>query len=128
MSVERIDTAALRSLREHEDAEFERRRPRSRELLERGRASMPGEVPMSWMTGLYEHATIFPVSGDGAYFEDVDGHRYLDMNQVDIADFIGFAPAPVPRAGARQDIGWRARLWPAPSDHRLPEVAPRIPY
>ena len=65
MSVERLDTAALRSLREHEDTEFVRRRPRSRELLERGRASMPGGVPMSWMTGLYEHATIFPVTGDG---------------------------------------------------------------
>ena len=91
-ALERIDTAKLRSLREHEDAEFVRRRPRSRELLERGRASMPGGVPMSWMTGLYEHATIFPVAGDGAYFEDVDGHRYLDMNQVDIAGFIGFAP------------------------------------
>ena len=98
ISVERIDTAALRSLREHEDAEFVRRRPRSRELLERGRTSMPGGVPMSWMTGLYEHATIFPVAGHGAYFEDVDGHRYLDMNQVDIAGFIGFAPAPVTEA------------------------------
>ncbi|HIE76285.1 MAG TPA: hypothetical protein EYP93_08875, partial [Gammaproteobacteria bacterium] len=50
MSVERIDIAALHSLREYEDAEFVRRRPRSRELLERGRASMPGGVPMSWMT------------------------------------------------------------------------------
>ncbi|MBT5622098.1 MAG: aminotransferase class III-fold pyridoxal phosphate-dependent enzyme, partial [Acidiferrobacteraceae bacterium] len=79
-----------------------RRRPRSRELLERGRASMPGGVPMSWMTGLYEHATIFPVAGDGAYFEDVDGHRYLDMNQVDIAGFLGFAPAPVTEALSTQ--------------------------
>ena len=98
MSVDRIDTARLRVLREHEDAEFVHRRPRSRELLERGRASMPGGVPMSWMTGLYEHATIFPVSGDGACFEDVDGHRYLDMNQVDVAGFLGFAPPPVTEA------------------------------
>ncbi|MEO1848660.1 MAG: hypothetical protein ABGY05_14930, partial [Pseudomonadota bacterium] len=102
MSVERIDIAALHSLREYEDAEFVRRRPRSRELLERGRASMPGGVPMSWMTGLYEHVTIFPVAGDGAYFEDVDGHRYLDMNQVDIAGFLGFAPAPVTEALSAQ--------------------------
>ncbi len=98
MSTERIDRAGLCSLREQEDAEFVRRRPRSRELLERGRASMPGGVPMSWMAGLYEHAAIFPVAGDGAWFEDVDGHRYLDMNQVDIAGFIGFAPAPVTEA------------------------------
>ncbi len=98
MTIERIDSDAVRRLCEAENAEFERQRPRSRELLERGRASMPGGVPMSWMTGLYEHATIFPVAGDGAYFECVDGHRYLDMNQVDIAGFIGFAPAPVTEA------------------------------
>ena len=98
MSVERIDSARLHSLREHEDAEFERMRPRSRALRERGRASMPGGVPMSWMAGLYEHPAIFPVAGDGAWFEDVDGHRYLDMNQVDVAGFIGFAPAPVTEA------------------------------
>ena len=98
MSLDRIDRTRLRALREYEDAEFVRRRPRSRELQERARASMPGGVPMSWMAGLYEHAAIFPVSGDGAYFIDVDGHRYLDMNQVDIAGFIGFAPVPVTEA------------------------------
>ncbi len=63
---------------------------------------MPGGVPMSWMTGLYEHATFFPVSGDGACFEDVDGHRYLDMNQVDVAGFLGFAPPPVTEALSAQ--------------------------
>ena len=67
---------------------------------------MPGGVPMSWMTGLYEHATIFPVSGDGACFEDVDGHHYLDMNQVDVAGFLGFAPPPVTEAlSARAALG-----------------------
>jgi len=98
MPLQRIDTVELRSLREREDAEFIRRRPRSRDLLERAKASMPGGVPMSWMAGLYEHMTIFPVAGEGAYFEDVDGHRYLDMNQVDIAGFLGFAPPPVSEA------------------------------
>ena len=33
-----------------EDAEFERRTPRSRELFERARGSLLGGVPMSWMT------------------------------------------------------------------------------
>lgn len=98
MTLDRLDRPALEALREAEDIAFARRRPRSRALLERGRASMPGGVPMSWMTGLYEHPAIFPVTGDGAYFEDVDGHRYLDMNQVDVAGFIGFAPAPVTEA------------------------------
>jgi glutamate-1-semialdehyde 2,1-aminomutase len=98
MALQRLDQAAIKALREQEDADFARRHPRSHELQERGRASMPNGVPMSWMTGLYEHPTIFPETGIGAYFEDVDGHRYLDMNQVDIAGFLGFAPEPVTRA------------------------------
>jgi len=93
-----IDAAALRSIREREDAEFVRRRPRSRELLERGRACMPSGVPMAWMAGLYGHPPLFVVSGDRAYFEDVDGHRYLDMNQSDLATSLGFAPRPVVEA------------------------------
>ncbi|MDG2480003.1 MAG: aminotransferase class III-fold pyridoxal phosphate-dependent enzyme [Alphaproteobacteria bacterium] len=98
MSLQRLDQAAIHALREKEDAAFARTHPRSHALQERGRASMPNGVPMTWMTGLYEHPTIFPDTGVGAYFEDVDGHRYLDMNQVDIAGFLGFAPEPVTRA------------------------------
>jgi glutamate-1-semialdehyde 2,1-aminomutase len=93
-----IDSHALRSIRVREDAEFVRRCPRSRSLLERGRGSMPSGVPMAWMAGLYLHPTLFAVSGDGAYFEDVDGHRYLDMNQSDLATSLGFAPPPVVEA------------------------------
>ena len=40
---------------------------------------MPLGVPMSWMDWLYDHPPLFADSADGAYFEDVDGHRYLDM-------------------------------------------------
>ncbi|MBN35635.1 MAG: aspartate aminotransferase family protein [Rhodospirillaceae bacterium] len=98
MSLERLDQAAIHALRESENIEFARTHLRSLELRERGRASMPNGVPMSWMTGLYEHPTIFPDTGVGAWFTDVDGHRYLDMNQVDIAGFLGFAPEPVTRA------------------------------
>ena len=90
----------LRSVREREDAEFVRRTPRSRALLERSRDSMPSGVPMSWMAGLYQHAPLFAVEGAGAFFEDADGHRYLDMNQADLSATLGFAPAPVAEAVA----------------------------
>ena len=113
MSVNRIDSDGLRALREHEDAEYLRHRPQSCELLARGLKSMPGGVPMSWMTGLYEHAPIFPVSGNGAWFEDVDGHRYLDMNQVDVAGFIGFAPPEVTRALSEQAARGSSFLLPS---------------
>ncbi len=90
----------LKSLRDREDAEFVRRTPRSRALLERSRDSMPSGVPMAWMAGLYQHAPLFAVEGAGAFFEDADGYRYLDMNQADLSTTLGFAPAPVAEAVA----------------------------
>ncbi len=95
-----LSPSLLRSVREREDAAFVRRTPGSRALLERSRASMPSGVPMSWMAGLYQHAPLFAVEGEGAYFEDADGHRYLDMNQADLSTTLGFAPAPVVEAVA----------------------------
>jgi glutamate-1-semialdehyde aminotransferase len=52
------------------------------------------------MAGLYQHPPLFAVDGAGAYFEDADGHRYLDMNQADLSTTLGFAPAPVAQAVA----------------------------
>jgi len=82
------------------------------EMVERGRSSMPNGIPMSWMGGLYKHPTIFVTEGDGAYFEDVDGHRYLDMNQTDLATFLGFAPAPIVEALSAQAARGPAFLLP----------------
>ena len=87
-----------------EDAEFERRTPNSRALLERSRATMPNGVPMAWMAGLYRHAPLFAVDGAGAYFGDADGNSYLDMNQADLSTTLGFAPAPVAEAVAARVI------------------------
>ena len=42
--------------------------------------------------------TLFVDHGAGARFTDVDGNSYLDMNVVDLAGFLGFAPEPVNRA------------------------------
>ncbi len=81
----RLSPSLLKSVRKREDVEFVRRTPGSRVLLERSRASMPSGVPMSWMAGLYLYAPLFAVEGGGAYFEDADGHRYLDMNQADLS-------------------------------------------
>lgn len=90
-----IDRARLAALKQREDAAFAARTLGSRKLLERGRKSMPSGVPMSWMAGLSEHPALYVASGDGAHFTDVDGNRYLDMNQVDLAMSCGFTPAPV---------------------------------
>ena len=50
---------------------------------------------MGWMTAIYQHAPMFVAEGDGAWFSDVDGHRYLDMNVADLSMNGGFGPPPV---------------------------------
>ncbi|MFQ5984708.1 MAG: transaminase [Alphaproteobacteria bacterium] len=97
-----IDRDRIRELRAREDARLIAERPRSRALLERARRSMPDGVPMSWMVSAYHHAPMFVAEADGAYFTDVDGHRYLDMNLADTSMACGFTPQPVVEAVAAQ--------------------------
>ena len=93
-----IDAGRLKAIRAREDAAFSERTPESQRLHARAKQSMPCGVPMQWMAGLYRHPPIHVTSGTGAYFEDVDGNRYLDMNLADLAAFLGFAPPPVTSA------------------------------
>jgi len=93
-----LSAETVRKILAREKERFLEERPRSRSLLERGRRSMPGGVPMSWMVFLYEHMPMFVAGGSGAYFTDVDGHRYLDMNQADLSMSCGYGSEPVVRA------------------------------
>ena len=86
-----IDDKRLDDIRRRETARFGELTPRSAALLVRARRAMPNGVPMPWMAGLYDHAPIFVVRGEGAWFVDVDGNRYLDFNQADLAATLGFA-------------------------------------
>lgn len=91
----KLERAPLVAMKAREAERFVAERPRSRELWRKGRAVMPSGVPMAWMAGLYDHPPLFAAAGEGAYFTDVDGHRYLDMNQADVSTSCGFTPAPV---------------------------------
>ena len=73
---------------------------------------MPCGVPMAWMAGLYRHCPPFAVRGKGARFEDVDGNRYLDMNQADLSATLGFAPEPIVEAVASRLADGSAFLLP----------------
>ncbi len=85
-----------------ERARFEEARPRSVAMGERARRHMPSGVPMAWMAGFYEHPTVFVDHGLGAWFTDVDGYRYLDVNLADASSFCGFAPPAVVQAVTRR--------------------------
>jgi glutamate-1-semialdehyde 2,1-aminomutase len=89
------DPAHIARLQAREAARFAGARPRSAALLARARRSMARGVPMGWMTAIYQHAPMFVTEGDGAWFSDVDGHRYLDMNVADLSMNGGFGPPAV---------------------------------
>jgi glutamate-1-semialdehyde 2,1-aminomutase len=97
-----IDRARMADLAAREASRFRAERPRSLALAEAARRSMPNAVPMAWMAGLYSHPPVFAAEGSGAWFSDVDGNRYLDMNQADLSMSCGYGPPAVVEAVARQ--------------------------
>jgi glutamate-1-semialdehyde 2,1-aminomutase len=97
-----IRVELIPELEAEENARFVAERPRSMELLERARRSMPRGVPMVWMDDLYEHPPFVVERGEGATFTDVDGHTYLDMYIADMSGFCGHAPRPVVDAVTRR--------------------------
>ena len=97
-----LDLDRVWALKAAEDERFVAERPRSAELLARGRAWMPAGVPNAWFWSNYDHPPVFVEQGQGAYFTDVDGHRYLDMMLGISCAFCGHAPGPVAEAIARQ--------------------------
>ncbi|HEX2756036.1 MAG TPA: transaminase [Candidatus Limnocylindrales bacterium] len=93
-----VDRALVRELKNHEDAVFRERHPRSIALRERGRASMPNGVPMAWHASSYHDLAPWAAEGHGARFTDVDGVTYSDFNIADLSMFCGYAPDPLVRA------------------------------
>jgi glutamate-1-semialdehyde 2,1-aminomutase len=102
----RVDLARVAQLKQREDAAFLEARPRSLALLERAHRTMPLGVPMSWMDFLFDHPPMFVDSAKGAYFTDVDGHRYLDMYMnITVASAGHTHPAVVAAAVERLERG-----------------------
>lgn len=97
-----VDRARIARLRQREERAFMARIPKSLALWREARSVMPNGVPMTWMLGLHRHAPIFVARGEGAWFIDVDGNRYLDMNLSDLSATTGFGHPAITRAVIRQ--------------------------
>ena len=87
-----VDRARLARLREREEERFVREHPRSRELFERGRASLVGGVPMNWMRRWPGSFPPFITEASGARLADVDGNEYIDLCLGDTGAMAGHAP------------------------------------
>lgn len=95
-----LNDTKLLELRDKEAILFRARIPHSRALYAESARLMPHGVPNSWMAAFYPNTEIFAARGAGAWFEDVDGNRYLDMTQCDLSMACGFGPEPIARAVA----------------------------
>jgi glutamate-1-semialdehyde 2,1-aminomutase len=96
------DRARLGALMAVEEADFERRHPRSRELHERASRSLVGGVPMTWMVKWAGPFPIFLESAEGAHARDVDGLDYVDLCLGDTGAMAGHGAAPTVAAVERQ--------------------------
>ena len=117
-----IPRARLQALEAEESVRFSERTTASQALLKRARESQPDAVPMTWMKSLYRHHPVFVERGDGAWFEDVDGNRYLDMNVVDLAGFLGYAPPAITQAIAERAGSGSSFLLPTEDGIRATEL------
>jgi len=117
-----IDFSRVRSVFERELERYRKRTRKSQVLLLKAKKVMPSGVPMAWMSGYYETPPMFIEKGEGAYFHDVDGNRYLDMNQADLASSCGFTPQAVIDAVQEQITKGSAFLLPTESAIQVSEL------
>ena len=97
-----LDRDRLERLMAAEIARFADAHPRSAELHARASTSLLEGVPMPWMV---KWASPFPPYVDraeGAHFQCVDGHDYVDLCLGDTGAMAGHGPAATIRAVERQ--------------------------
>jgi glutamate-1-semialdehyde 2,1-aminomutase len=84
-----IDQTKLAKLIEVEEAEFNNRHHKSREMTERAQASLAGGVASSWQAT--DPHPIYLAEGHGSKVIDVDGNEYVDIHNGYGAVAVGHA-------------------------------------
>lgn len=91
------------------------KRPRSADLYHRGRAVFPGGVTRATIE--LDPEPIYLASGSGAYVEDVDGNRFLDLNNNFTTLIHGHGYAPV--ADAVSELLRQGSCFSNPTQHEI---------
>ncbi|HUZ84235.1 MAG TPA: aspartate aminotransferase family protein [Gaiellales bacterium] len=91
-----IDETRLARLIETEEATFNERHHRSREMTERARRSLAGGVASSWQAT--DPHPIYLVEGHGSQVVDVDGNEYVDFHNGYGAMAVGHAHPKIVQA------------------------------
>ena len=87
-----INRERLATLTAREEERFLKLHPKSGELFEKAKNSMPGGVPMSWMAKWPGAYPVFIEQAKGARFTDVDGNSYIDFCLGDTGSMTGHSP------------------------------------
>jgi glutamate-1-semialdehyde 2,1-aminomutase len=91
-----IDRARIKELTEREERTMNERTPRSRELFERARRTMPNGVASSYQAR--EPWPMFLTRGQGQYVWDADGRRLIDYHNGFGSMVVGHANPAIVRA------------------------------
>ena len=97
-----IDRAHLAKMMKKEEQRYLARTKKSAKLFAQAKKSMPGGVPMSWMTKWPGAYPLFVKSAKGAHFKDVDGNSYIDFCLGDTGSMTGHSPAATVEAIKKQ--------------------------
>src|SRR6266581_3758970 len=100
--VKSLDRTWLSSLMQREQKRFVDERPKSKGLFERAGKSLLAGVPMNWMMKWAGAFPPFVREAQGAYFYDVDGHRYVDFCFGDTGAMTGHSPFALMKAVEEQ--------------------------
>ena len=100
--VKSLDRTRLASLMQREQKRFGDERPKSKALFERAGKSLLAGVPMNWMMKWAGAFPPFVREAQGAYFYDVDGHRYVDFCFGDTGAMTGHSPFALMKAVEEQ--------------------------
>jgi glutamate-1-semialdehyde 2,1-aminomutase len=109
-----IDHERIAAVHQAELERFAAEHPRSRALFERGRRSLVGGVPMTWMAKWVGGHPVYAAGASGATIEDVDGHRYVDFSLGDTGAMAGHSPPATVAAIERRlrDLGGATLMLP----------------
>jgi glutamate-1-semialdehyde 2,1-aminomutase len=99
-----IDRTRLAELMAVEEQRFLDAHPKSGELFESAKLSMPSGVPMSWMSKWPGAYPVFVEEAKGATFVDVDGNTYIDFCLGDTGSMTGHSPEATVTA-IREQVG-----------------------
>ena len=92
------DRTKLSVLLRQETELFHTNHPKSRSLYQRARQSLPGGVPMLWMTRWAGSFPVFVQAAQGAHFIDVDANFYIDFCLGDTGAMTGHSPGATVQA------------------------------